>query len=285
MSGCGADILANELNTTLLTGVDTSLPTINLTDPVYQLPPVGNLDDEIVRITNADLTSGAVGGSGTFDILMSSIKAHLKSEYETNKITGEQYSKAYTTLTESVMNQSVQFLLGRDAAYWQAVTAQKQALAAQAAAITARVQLEIAKVQLQALKFEALNNQSTYALTKLKLSTESIGYCIAKYNLDFMLPMQLKSVTEQTEAARAQTMDTRSDGITPIVGIIGKQKDLYAQQIISYKRDSETKVAKLFTDAWITMKTIDEGVLPPDGFTNVSLDSILSALKINNELD
>jgi hypothetical protein len=285
MSGCGADILANELNDTLLDGVDVTLPTVNLSDPVYQLPPVGNLDDEITKLTNEDLTTGEVGGTGTFDVLMKSIKAHLKEEYQANKITGEQYSKAYTTLVESVMGQSVQYLLGRDSAYWQAVTAQKQALAAQAAAVTARVQLEIAKVQLQALKFEALNNQSTYALTKLKLSTESIGYCIAKYNLDFMLPMQLKGTQEQMEAARAQTLDTRSDGITPITGTVGKQKELYAQQIISYKRDSETKVAKLFTDAWITMKTIDEGVLPPDGFTNLSLDSILTALKANNDLD
>jgi len=285
MSGCGADILANELNDTLLDGVDVTLPTVNLSDPVYQLPPVGNLDDEITKLTNEDLTTGEVGGTGTFDVLMKSIKAHLKEEYQANKITGEQYSKAYTTLVESVMGQSVQYLLGRDSAYWQAVTAQKQALAAQAAAVTARVQLEIAKVQLQALKFEALNNQSTYALTKLKLSTESIGYCIAKYNLDFMLPMQLKGTQEQMEAARAQTLDTRSDGITAITGTVGKQKELYAQQIISYKRDSETKVAKLFTDAWITMKTIDEGVLPPDGFTNLSLDSILTALKANNDLD
>jgi len=83
---------------------------------------------------------------------------------------------------------------------------------------------------------------------------------------------------------RAQTLDTRSDGVTDVEGVLGKQKDLYTQQITSYRRDAETKVAKLFTDAWITMKTIDEGLSPPTGFTNASLDEILGVLKVNNDL-
>ncbi len=79
-------------------------------------------------------------------------------------------------------------------------------------------------------------------------------------------------------------MDTRTDGVTTITGAVGKQKALYTQQITSYQRDSEVKAGKIFIDAWMTMKTIDEGLLPPDGFTNTNLDEILDTLKTNNDL-
>ena len=65
---------------------------------------------------------------------------------------------------------------------------------------------------------------------------------------------------------------------------MGKQVDLYSQQITSYQRDGEVKTAKLFTDAWITMKTMDEGLLPPTNFQNTSLDAILGDLKTLNGL-
>ena len=87
----------------------------------------------------------------------------------------------------------------------------------------------------------------------------------------------------QSEAQRAQVSDTLSDG-TPVAGLIGKQKDLYTQQINSYKRDAEVKAGKLWIDAWITMKTIDEGLLPPDQFTNTEINEVLATLKTNNVL-
>jgi hypothetical protein len=44
------------------------------------------------------------------------------------------------------------------------------------------------------------------------------------------------------------------------------------------------KAAKLFTDAWITQKTMDEGLTAPNGFTNSVIDTILSSLRTNNAL-
>lgn len=88
-------------------------------------------------------------------------------------------------------------------------------------------------------------------------------------------------VKEQAESQRAQTMETRSDGAA-VLGAIGKQKELHAQQIISYQRDSELKAGKFWVDAWITQKTIDEGILPPDMFTNVNVNSVLQSIKTKN---
>jgi hypothetical protein len=275
---------ANEVFDGLVAGIDFTLPDVDLSDPSYDLPPVGDLGAAITRMANSDLTEKKINGDGTFDVLMSALQIHLQKEYEANRITGEQYSKTYIALTTGAMTQAVQFLLAKDSSYWQAIVAQQQAMAAQAGVITARVQLAIAKVQLQSARAEAVKNQAEFALMKMKLATEDITYDIADYNLNTMMPAQLQMVNEQKEAARAQTMDTRSDGITQVVGILGRQADLYEQQVTSYKRDSEMKAARVFIDAWMTMKTIDEGLLPPTSFDNTNLQEILSTLKTVNNL-
>lgn len=286
MAGCGADIEANALMVSLTEGEDFTIPEVDFTKPEFQLPfdPDGPLYAAVPQITINDLTTRVIGGAGVFDSLMDAFKAHLREEMDKNRITGAEYTKAYIALSESAMSQSVAFLLGKDQAFWQAQTAQFQA-------ITARVEMESSKIRAAAIQLEALNTKANFALTKMKIASEEIGVCTAKYNLETMLPQQLKNLTvqedlltEQMEAQRGQTNDTRTDAL-PVRGVMGKQKDLYTQQITSYQRDSEVKAGKLFTDAWITMKSIDEGLLPPSGFANASIDTVLTALKTNNELN
>ena len=105
----------------------------------------------------------------------------------------------------------------------------------------------------------------------------------AEYNKNTMLPAQLKLTQEQTETQRAQTLNSRSDGTT-VVGYVGKQKDLYSQQIDSYKRDAEIKAAKLVSDGWMTQKTIDEAELTPSSFQQNMVDAVLQRVKQNNGL-
>jgi hypothetical protein len=284
------------------------------------------------RITgpaNSDLTTGVVGGTGTFDVLMASISAHLGAEYAKGRITGADYTKTYIELVQAALQTALQFVLQADTSYWQTQQAQ-------IAAITGRVQLETAKVQNAAEQYNLTNilptqvglvtaqtsqiNAETanaqyqltnilpiqYAVAEYNLATTlpaqtalttvqtetsnyqlsnilPAQYATAEYQLNSMLPAQLVMVNEQMEAQRAQTLDVRADG-SAVAGSIGTQKLLYAQQITSYQRDAEVKASKLFTDAWVTQKTLDDGVTPPNGFTNASLDTILTALKTNNGL-
>lgn len=276
---CSAEVEANRLLEELTKGDDFTLPDIDMSGPEWDIPGGDGspIFGAITKVTNESLTTREVGGSGTFDALMESAHNHLKAEFKANRITGGEYTKAYIAMMESCMSNAVQFLLGRDQAYWAAALAQIQA-------VTARVTLATSKAQFVLAKIQALSAKSEYALTKLKIATESETYCAALFNASQMLPQQLKLVTEQTEAQRAQTLDTRSDGAT-VTGSVGKQKELYSQQITSYQRDAEVKASKLFTDAWITQKTIDEGLNPPNGFTNASIDTILTKLKSNNGLN
>lgn len=276
---CSAEVEANRLLEELTKGDDFTLPDIDMSGPEWDIPggDASPIFGAITKVTNESLTTREVGGSGTFDALMESAHNHLKAEFKANRITGGEYTKAYIAMMESCMSNAVQFLLGRDQAYWAAALAQIQA-------VTARVTLATSKAQFVLAKIQALSAKSEYALTKMKIATESETYCAALFNANQMLPQQLKLVTEQTEAQRAQTLDTRSDGTT-VTGSVGKQKELYSQQITSYQRDAEVKASKLFTDAWITQKTIDEGLNPPNGFTNASIDTILTKLKYNNGLN
>ena len=331
---CGADLLANSLLPSLLGGKEFPIPQVNLSGEQFQVPPLdGDLYANISPLTNEDLTTRVVGGTGTFDALMDSVNAHLKVEYEKNRLSGQEYTKAYIAATGAALGGAIQYLLGRDQAYWNAVTAQQQARLIEVQVVKARVEIETAKVLLAAAQYQALTAEAEYGLTKMKIATEDAAYCLAVaqkkqveaqtihveaqtdqteaqtaqvlYNTAQILPVQRQGLTldnatkeytntnllpiqrvmlqEQVEVQRAQTLDTRTDGAT-IEGSVGKQKDLYDQQIISYQRDAEVKAAKLFSDAWITTKTLLDTTAPPGNFTNSSLNDVLAALKSNNGL-
>jgi hypothetical protein len=104
-----------------------------------------------------------------------------------------------------------------------------------------------------------------------------------QYQLDNTLPIQLDLVKEQRESERAKTTNTRSDGVV-ILGSVGKQKDLYTQQIDSFVKDAKHKTAKMYLDGWITQKTLDEGLLAPTELQNTTVDSVLSGIRSANGL-
>lgn len=401
-----ADFEANALLTSLVAGEDFTIPSVDLTQPEFDFPGNTNskLFQDVAELSNDDLTTRVVGGTGTFDALMESLKTHLQEEFEAGRITGAEYTKAYIAMAQGAMANATQFLLAKEQSFWQAQTAQVQA-------IQGLVGIESEKLRASALKIEANAQKAAFARAKLSLATEEVAYETARYTVDFKLPAELalvqaqklkvdadttltetqntklagadtnlitsqiakvdadtnyvvaqtgkatsetqlidsqklktdaettmlgtqnlklqsekalvekqtlkvgeellkitaettylgsqkamvdaetlivpkkgKLLDEQMETQRANTLDTRSDGLTAIVGSVGKQKDLYSQQITSYQRDSEIKAAKIFSDSWITQKTIDEGVLAPNGFTNASIDTVLTALKTNNGL-
>ena len=435
---CNADVVANDLIDSLLAGKDFTVPNVELNADSLKLPTGSNNEmyASILRLNVSDLTQEKVGGTGAFDALMTSVKAHLREEYEKGRITGAEYTKAYAELVTASMTHATQFLLGKDQVYWTSQLSQIQS-------VTAMLQMESERVKLAALKFDALTSEANYALTKLKLANEDAQYCINKYNLEQMLPAQkalldvqvlgqvanndkaryeltnmlpkqseglglandgklienntatynlssilpkqaamleaqrdgqviqndqgrytLKNLMpaqleklvadiegvqantdiarynlsvllpvqhltakytleqmmpsqkamvdsqkqgqdianqvasynkeftvpqqyqllkEQTETQRAQTADNRSDGAT-VVGYVGKQKDLYSQQIDSFKRDAEIKAAKLVSDGWMTQKTIDEEALTPASFQQNMVDAVLQRVKTNNGL-
>lgn len=332
----GADLVADALMDSLLTEEVFNLPTVDLNDPAFEFPSIiGNpLYAQVSELTNEDLTTRTVGGAGTYDAIMQSQANHLKDEFSAGRITGAEYTKAYIALAQSAGGQAIQFLLGKDQAYWASVNAQGQAL-------IAKVQLETAKAQLAIALAEMKNQRATFALNKIRLANEDAQYGITKYNLDnilpaqlamsqaqklgqdkanetatynlstvlpsqvamtnaqksgvdkanliadynlaSLLPAQLALVKEQGEVQRAQTLEVRADGAT-VAGSVKSQKDLYAQQVISYKRSSEVNAAKIFTDAWVADSAIQDSPIVPAAFSSANISAVLTSIKTLNGL-
>ncbi len=317
-------------------------PTVPLNDALLQVP-AGLSDEMYAKVSGpeiATVTTKTVNGTGVFDVIMASLSNHLKAEYEKDRITGSEYTKAYTEMTQMALNSAIQFALGKEQAFWAAQRAQIDA-------VNGRVELEQNRVLLNKAQFEAMAAQFTLAqimpkqrdILTAELAGKNLDNSIKSYTLDNLLPQQVAAetarvagiledtagklytrtnilpkqaemltwqitnlqedlsgktysrvyilpaqqalLTEQGNVQRAQTTEYRADG-TLITGVAAAQKALYNQQVTSYQRDSEVKAAKLFTDAWITQKTLDEGLAPPIALNNESVHAVLTKIRVEN---
>ncbi len=207
----------------------------------------------ITPITNEDLTTKVVNGTGIFDELMTAANAHLDSQFKNERITGTQYAEVYLGQLQAVLANAVQFLIERDKTYLNNLLVNAQINLAEKQIELAEKQLEQADKQLELLEKQIELQEAQADLARQKIKTEI-----------------------------AQIADT-VDG-NAVVGVIGAQVALYKQQTTSYKRDSEQKVMKTLLDTWMTRKTIDDGVEVPVTLDTASLDEVVNKVKDNNNL-
>lgn len=208
---CGADILANTLLTSVTAGENFVIPHHDVSGGEFEIPNglLNPLHQEVPKITLEALTTRTVDGSGAFDGLMAGVKAHLMEEYNAGRIVGAEYTKAYIALVQVAMGNATQFLLGRDQAYWAAVTAQ-------IAAIMGKVQLKTASVELAIAEIRAANNKAEFGLTKLKMANEDAQYCINQKQLDTMA-YNLATVLPAQVALSAKELETTTYNLATVL--------------------------------------------------------------------
>lgn len=245
-TGINSELQANQLFESLVGKDNANLPQIDLFDSTHSVP--WDEDSEVLNPVEKLQVEDLVK---TFQAISGGLAAELQKEYEANRITGAKYSDAFLALQQVAMESAVQFTLGKDQAFWGAAKTQADAIAS--------------NNQNEVVRLQAMLHRATYALTKLKLSTEDSAFGTSEYQRKNLLPAQLMLVNEQTEAQRAQTSDTRRDE-TRVSGLLGRQMDLYAQQKQSYIDDIKIKATKVFTDLWVTQKMQDPGVRPTAAF-------------------
>lgn len=196
----------------------------------------------ITPITNEDLTTKVVNGTGIFDELMTAANAHLDSQFKNERITGTQYAEVYLGQLQAVLANAVQFLIERDKTYLNNLLINAQIELANKQVELAEKQLEQADKQLELLEKQIELQQAQADLARQKIKTEI-----------------------------AQIADT-VDGVA-VSGVIGAQVALYKQQRESFLRDAEQKSLKILADTWITRKTIDDGVEVPVNFDTGALNA------------
>ncbi len=231
---------ANTLYDALTAGlnIDLNLPEVTLpTD--FPLPPeTGAAYDPLTPITVDQLTEATVEGSGVFDVLMRAVSTHLAEQHKLNRITGADYAKVYLGSVTSVLQFGTQFLLSKDQSMLQNLQMQEQVKLAALQRVRAQADVALARGQIVQLGYEN-------AKIKLDANTSANQYAISKVGLVTAFDQGLINeanillTKEQVEVQRAQTRDTHIDG-TPIIGILGKQKELIDTQIQTQLEELDT---------------------------------------------
>ena len=194
---CGADTLGTSLANSLTADVPYNTPNVPLNGTKYNVPGDSQLTAAVVKLTDLDLTTGTVDGTGTFDLVAASIATKLKHEYDNNRIIGAEYTKAYIALTEAALGQAASYLLQRDKLYWDNQLTQQQAELVEVQVATSRIKLETAKVEHTIAQLQALNLEGDYAVKKLQMSNLSSQFCISEFKLNSMMPRELALLNSQ----------------------------------------------------------------------------------------
>lgn len=256
------DTRAKELLSSTTEDLDFSVPKVDFDSDAFKIPD--SLSEALQKVpdqlTNESLTEGCINGNGTFDVIMQALKDHLTDEFEAGRISGAEYTKAYISTMQTALQCAVQFLLGRDTAYYQALGTQAQSITATVGAYTAKVQLAIAQAQ-------AHLNRAQYANAVLGLASTD---------------KQVNLIQEQTEQAHAQTSDTRLDGAA-VTGYTGNQNSLLKQQVISFKKDAIIKTAKIYADSYTTQMSISGATSDNTGLNAADIGSAMKVLRNSME--
>ena len=266
------EIRSKELLSSVTQGLDFSVPNVDFNDSAFVIPEslAEALQNTPDPLTVDSLTECVVDGEGCFDKVMTALKAHLNVEYDAGRITGSEYTKAYIASMQGALQFSVQYLLGKDNAHFSALGAQAASLRANVEAYTAKVQLAIAQAQMNQAKAQ-------YASTVLQLG--SIEKQTELVNAQTNTQVQQKELLkEQTEQAHAQVSDTQLDGKTTVTGYIGDQKSLLKQQVVSFKKDSIIKSAKIYADSFATQLSMSTATAEGTGLDANGIGNAMSKL-------
>lgn len=315
------DVRSKELLSSVTEGLDFNIPNVDFDDSAFDIPDslANALQNTPEQLTVGTLTECVVDGNGCFDKVMTALKAHLNLEYEAGRITGAEYTKAYIASMQGALQFSVQYLLGKDNAYFQSLGSQAAALRANIDAYTAKVQLAIAQVQAHQNKAEYANkvlalsatdtqrdlvmeqakqviaqtaltgaqedltseqvNTQTKQTAHLAKQTEAIENQMNLVDAQTETQKQQKQLLlEQTEQAHAQISDTRLDGKTPVSGYTGNQNNLLKQQVVSFKKDSLIKSAKIYADSFATQLSMSTATAAGTGLDSTSIGSAMGKL-------
>ena len=166
------------------------------------------------------VTDGTLTGNGIFDTWMRALGAHLKREYAEQRITGDEYAKAYIALMNNLLNAAVGFH-------------------------TQDAQLAMAQEKLK-YELQLLDAQVKLADKELALKDKDLA----------LKEKQVALAEAQLKAAEAQYKDT-VDG-QPIGGVLGKQMKVYDAQAKGFKDNALQAAAKIMVDTWAIRRQTDE---------------------------
>lgn len=128
------------------------------------------------EITLNDLTDGKIDGTGVFDKLMQSTKAHLDAEFKKGAIKGAEYSEVYLGQVQAVLNTALQFVSIRHKIALEAELLSAQVELANAQLLQVAAQTDLVRAQIEAAKVDKLLTEAQAAkVTAETLNVPKVG--------------------------------------------------------------------------------------------------------------
>lgn len=163
-----------------------------------------------------------------------------------------------------------------------ATDTQRDLVIEQAKQVIAQTSLTGAQQSLTTEQVKTQEKQTTHLGKQTELVTEQIGQTVAQTALvgaqTNTQKQQEKLLKEQTEQAHAQVSDTQTDGKTAVTGYIGDQKSLLKQQVVSFKKDSIIKSAKIYADSFATQLSMSTATAEGTGLDANGIGNAMSKL-------
>ena len=229
------------------------------------------------------VTDGSVSGDGIFDIWMRSLGAHLKREYAEQRITGDEYAKAYISLMNNLLNTAVGFItqdaqlaMSQEQMRHDITISDAQLLMAQTK-LTHDIEISDAQLVIEQDKLshdiKITDAQLVMAQTKLGHETqlldaqvENLSAQVSLANKELVLKdkdlalkeKQVALAEAQIKAAEVQYKDT-VDGL-PVGGVLGKQMKVYDAQAKGFKDNALQAATKIMVDTWNIRRQTEESL-------------------------
>ena len=186
-----------------------------------------------------------VTGTGVFDDLMEGVNAHLEAQFNLGRLTGAEYATVYLGAMQSSLQNSVQFILGKQQADKQAELLTKQVLTEEKNTLDVIAGTSLKDSQkAEVLAGTTRNNAKN--TSDVAVNTSQIALAVkqgTKSDAETAVLAQ-KEITEF-----AQTGQTTSTAPTD-ASILGKQRELYEEQAKGFKWNADQKYLDSLLRAW-----------------------------------
>ena len=307
------EVISIDMYNSLVNGLNITTPSYDFTDPKYNIPSnlltaLDTLPDKVFDEMSIDeLTECKLNGNGVYDKLMTTARIHLKEEMDKGRITGAEYTNAYTQIVVSSMQQSVAFVTQMHQLKQSSIVNYYKTLIemvqAKISAVTSFIQLEIQKANTQVSIAQANAQVATikaqFAHTVAQLGQVDASYGLTQQQIE-LAHQQAAVALQQVELTQQEVDLTRQKvGLTQQqveltrqqvdvahqqVDLTHQQVDLTRQQITSFVRKDQRAAAQFWADNWTVQKGIDEGLSAPATFQNSNIQTVMAAVQKSHDL-
>ena len=213
------EVISIDMYNSLVNGLNITTPSYDFTDPKYNIPSnlltaLDTLPDKVFDNMSIDeLTECKLNGNGVYDKLITTARIHLKEEMDKGRITGAEYTNAYTQIVVSSMQQSVAFVTQMHQLKQSSIVSYYKTLVdmvqAKISAVTSLIQLELQKINTQLSIAQAAaqvaTNKAQFAHTVSQLGQADASYGLT--NEQIALTHEQAALTNQEVDLTHQKVD------------------------------------------------------------------------------